>query len=64
MRRDDVEEAEVDPAGALRVDLAKSAWTPVVLAARGAVDQTFRQDLYRMPFGRRFYEGFIAKSFD
>jgi hypothetical protein len=35
---------------------------PVALAARGAVDEAFREHLFRVPFGPRFYEGFVAST--
>jgi hypothetical protein len=63
VRRDDREEIEVSPSSR-RIDLSRMAWTPLAVAARGAVDESFRKDLYRVAFGPRFYEGYIAKSGD
>jgi hypothetical protein len=56
------EEAEVRVAGTRRVELAMLTWKPRAIAARGALDQSFRQDLYGVAFGRGFYDGFVATS--
>jgi hypothetical protein len=61
---DDREEVEVPTPGRRRVEVARLDWKPCALAARGALDQSFRHDLYRVPFGRGFYDGFIATSGD
>jgi hypothetical protein len=63
VRRNEVEEVEIRPSRR-RVDLGELRWTPVALSARGAVDQSFRSDLFRVPFGPLFYEGYVAKSGD
>jgi hypothetical protein len=57
------DEAEV-PLGGRRVEVASLQWRPRAIAARGALDTTFRQDLYREPYGRGFYDGFVATSGD
>jgi hypothetical protein len=64
VRRDDLEETEIRPSRRARVDLGRASWAPVALAARGAVEQTFRVNLYQVPYGPRFYEGYVAKSGD
>jgi hypothetical protein len=58
------EEAEVRALGTRRIELASLTWRPRAVASRGALDETFRQDLYRVPFGRGFYDGFVATSGD
>ncbi len=60
---DESEEVEVQPSGARRrVEVAELPWRPRAIASRGSLDQTFRQDLYRVPFGRGFYDGFVATT--
>lgn len=61
---DESEEVEVRPIGPRRVDVAQLTWRARAIASRGSLDQTFRQDLYRVPFGRGFYDGFVATSGD
>jgi hypothetical protein len=62
VRRGPLEEAEIPESGPQRVDLATMKWRKISFAARGAVDDTFRSQLYAVPYGRRFYDGFIATS--
>jgi hypothetical protein len=61
---DEDEEVEVHAEGPRRVEIAQLEWRPRAIASRGALDQTFRQDLYRVPFGREFYDAFVATSGD
>ncbi|HXU74821.1 MAG TPA: hypothetical protein VN947_36240 [Polyangia bacterium] len=61
--RSDDQEAEARP-GDRRLDVATLSWHARTIAARGALDTTFRNDLYREPFGRAFYDGFVATSGD
>ncbi len=61
--RSDDQEAEARP-GDRRVDVGALSWHARAIAARGALDSTFRNDLYREPFGRAFYDGFVATSGD
>ena len=61
---EETEETEVRIAGARRVEVASLSWKPRALASRGALDQTFRQDLYKVPYGRGFYDGYVATSGD
>src|SRR5262249_44707965 len=58
------EEVEVRALGPRRIEVAMLAFHPRAMASRGALDQSFRQDLYRVPFGRGFYDGFVATSGD
>jgi hypothetical protein len=60
----DADEVEVRPSTNKRIEIAQLEWKPRAIASRGALDQTFRQDLYKVPFGRSFYDGFIATSGD
>jgi hypothetical protein len=62
LRADD-REAEV-PLGGARVDAGDLSWRARAVAARGSLDQSFRQDLYAEPYGRSFYDGFVATSGD
>jgi hypothetical protein len=62
--RDSEEEAPLRTPGATRVELASLSWKPRAIASRGALDDTFRQDLYKVPFGRGFYDGYVATSGD
>jgi hypothetical protein len=64
VRRDETEEAPLRTPGAARVELTSLTWKPCAIAARGALDDTFRQDLYKVPFGRGFYDGYVATSGD
>jgi hypothetical protein len=61
--RSDDQEAEARP-GDRRLDVATLSWHARAIAARGALDTSFRNDLYREPFGRAFYDGFVATSGD
>jgi hypothetical protein len=61
---DETEETEIRAADNRRVELSSLKWKPRAIASRGALDQTFRQDLYRVPFGRGFYDGYVATSGD
>jgi hypothetical protein len=65
---DETEETEVRSSasggGGRRVELAALTWRPRAIASRGALDQTFRQDLYKVPYGRGFYDGYVATSGD
>ncbi|HEY2745503.1 MAG TPA: EF-hand domain-containing protein [Polyangia bacterium] len=61
--RSDDQEAEARP-GDRRLDVASLSWHARAIAARGALDTSFRNDLYREPFGRAFYDGFVATSGD
>jgi hypothetical protein len=61
--RSDDQETEV-PLGMQRVDAGGLSWHPRAIASRGALDSTFRQDLYAEPYGRGFYDGFVATSGD
>jgi hypothetical protein len=61
--RSDDQEAEA-VVGPRRVEVATLPWHARAIAARGALDATFRNDLYREPYGRGFYDGFVATSGD
>jgi hypothetical protein len=58
------EEVEVRTPGLRHVEIAELSWKPRAIASRGSLDQTFRQDLYKVAFGRGFYDGFVATSGD
>src|SRR5262249_14885014 len=57
---DETEETEFRASGSRRVELSMLKWRPRAIASRGALDQTFRQDLYKVPYGRGFYDGYVA----
>lgn len=61
--RSDDEEAEAR-IGERRIDVGALPWHARAIAARGAIDATFRNELYREPYGRSFYDGFVATSGD
>ena len=61
---DETEETEVRVAANRRVELSSLKWRPRAIASRGALDQSFRQDLYKVPYGRGFYDGYVATSGD
>ena len=44
--------------------LGELAWGRVTVASRGSTSETFRRDLYEVPYGPRFYYGFVASSGD
>jgi TolB-like protein len=49
--------------GATRLAVASLRFGRTTLAARnGSLDRTFRRDLYRQPFSRGFYDGFVART--
>lgn len=64
VRRDDMLEVDLTPGGARAVDLARRSWRGVAIAARGALDESFRVDLYRQAYGRGFYDGYVSTSGD
>ncbi len=65
LRHDEAEEAELRVGLKPRkVAVAQLSFKPRALAARGALEQTFRRDLYQVPFGRGFYDGFVAQTGD
>lgn len=56
-------EAQLETGDGGRVfDARQLAWAPVQLAARGSLDEGFRQHLFERPYGPRFYEGFVSSS--
>jgi len=61
--RSDDQEAEAR-IGERRIEVSTLPWHARAIAARGAIDATFRNDLYREPYGRGFYDGFVATSGD
>jgi hypothetical protein len=63
VRRDD-EEAEVRLGGGRSIEVSSLPWRARAIAARGALDNTFREELYRVAYGRGFYDGFVATSGD
>ena len=58
------EEAEIRPSRSRRIELSDAAWHTRQVASRGALDESFRPDLYKIPFGRGFYDGYVATSDD
>ena len=42
------------------VDAASLAWRDNTLASRGAVEDALRDRLFSVPFGPRFYTGYMA----
>jgi hypothetical protein len=64
VRRDDLLETELAAGGPRAIDLARRTWRSTAIAARGALDESFRVDLYRQPYGRGFYEGYVSTSGD
>jgi hypothetical protein len=58
------EEGEVRWPGLRRVQVASLSWHSRQLASRGAVEASYRKDLYKVPFGRGFYDGYVATSGD
>jgi hypothetical protein len=66
LRHDELEEAELKPAQIKprKIRIGELRFHPRALAARGALEQSFRRDLYQVPFGRGFYDGFVATSGD
>jgi hypothetical protein len=62
--QEETEETEVNASGGRRIEMSSLKWRPRAIASRGALDQTFRQDLYKVPYGRGFYDGYVATSGD
>ena len=54
-------EAEIE-AGADHVDLDSLQFRPIASRARGPIDAAYRRALFRLPYSRDYYEGFVAKS--
>jgi 2-polyprenyl-6-methoxyphenol hydroxylase-like FAD-dependent oxidoreductase len=44
------------------VDLSNLSWSKPALASRGALDEAFRNDLFQIAYGSRFYAGFVAST--
>lgn len=61
--RSDDQEAEAG-IGSRRLEVSALPWHARAIAARGALDTTFRNELYKVAFGRGFYDGFVATSGD
>lgn len=57
---DDRREVRIALDGAVRVELDRRAMRAPRVAARGAVEESFRIHLYEEPFGVDFYRGFVA----
>lgn len=51
------------PAGSV-TDAASLAWVERGIASRGSLDEAFREHLFQVPFGARFYRGFVSSSHD
>lgn len=56
------DEAHIDDSSPGAVDGGRLPWRPRALGTRGAVDDAFRRDLYGVPFGPSFYQGFVAQA--
>jgi hypothetical protein len=59
---DDASEARVSLLSRGRVDVDLRAMVPAALARRGAVSEAFRQHLFAEPYGRAFYDGYMASK--
>jgi hypothetical protein len=57
-------EAEIRSVKPRKVTVAGLDFHSRALASRGSLEQSFRRDLYQVPFGRGFYDGFVATSGD
>jgi hypothetical protein len=57
---DDAHEIAIVPGASPRIDLDRRALRRPRIAARGALEDSFRAHLYQEPFGRDFYRGFAA----
>jgi hypothetical protein len=42
------------------VDAGALSWSPAAVASRGAVEEAFREKLFSVAFGPRFYSGYVA----
>lgn len=58
--RTDTQEIEIRPATEQAIRLTPDAWKPRAKLARGSTSETFRRDLYRVPYGPSFYDGYVA----
>lgn len=56
------EEARFDGVAGSVVDGATLRFEPLALAARGALGDSFRRELFAEPYGPRFFRGFVASS--
>jgi len=61
---EDGEEVSVPTPSQRRVEVARLSFRPRIVAARGSIEQSFRNDLFTVAFGRGFYDGFVATSGD
>jgi hypothetical protein len=61
--RTETTEVRIEPRRGL-IDVGALTWSPLALASRGSLDQTFRRSLFEVPFGIDFYRGFAATSGD
>ncbi len=56
------DEAAIAVRGAGTVDGGALQWKARSLGTRGAIDDAFRRQLYGVPFGPSFYQGFVAQA--
>jgi hypothetical protein len=59
---DGTREATLELGLRARIDLDRRAMKPPAIASRGAVEQSFRLDLYSEPFDANYYRGFAAAA--
>ncbi|MBX5481281.1 MAG: hypothetical protein IRZ16_05465 [Myxococcaceae bacterium] len=48
--------------GTKLIDGATLLWRERTVASRGSLEETFRDDLFSIPYGPRFYEGFVTST--
>jgi caspase domain-containing protein len=58
--RSDTEEVKIPLEAVHDVDASRLPWTWVELAQRGSAAITFQRDLFGVPFGRSYVEGYLA----
>lgn len=50
--------------GGGRIDLQRDRMKNATVASRGATSEAFREGLFAVPYGQRFYEGYVGRSHD
>lgn len=60
--RRETDEAPIAIAAAGTIDGAGLAWRPKTVGVRGAVHDAFQRQLYGVPFGPGFFQGYVAST--
>jgi hypothetical protein len=62
--RDDAREIKVQATAGQVVSVSDERWGPLTRQARGSTSESFRRDLYQVPYGPSFYHGYVSSHGD